>query len=159
MKLNLQLAGQRLLPSPQRQRCLDAVERVLKGARIGRLGVGVTFVNDIDMTALNHQWRGIHAPTDVLSFAAHDGEWLVGLEEELGDLVIAVPTAQRQARDLGHPLSTEIAVLTAHGLLHLCGYDHEAGGDAARLMAELELSLLDAAGVSLGTALIGRSRL
>ena len=124
---------------------------------MGELGLGLTFVDDDTIATLNRQWRGIDAPTDVLSFAAHDGEVIAGLEDELGDLVISVPTAMRQAQRLGHPLSTEIAVLTAHGLLHLCGLDHEHGGKEARKMAELELSILHAAGVPVMAALIGRT--
>jgi probable rRNA maturation factor len=153
----VEVSGAGLLPSAQRRRCLGAVTRVLKAAGVGELGLGVTFVDDDTMALLNLQWRGIDAPTDVLSFAAHDGEELAGLEAELGDLVIAVPTAARQADALGHPLPTEIAVLTAHGLLHLCGLDHEDGGEPARQMAELELSILDAAGVPVQAALIGRT--
>lgn len=157
MSAQLQLDGQKLLPSVDRARCLRAVRRVLDAAPIGELGLGITFVDDDAIATLNRQWRGMDKPTDVLSFAAHDGELIAGLEEELGDLVIAVPTATRQARALGHPLATELAVLTTHGLLHLCGFDHEHDPADAKTMAELELSILDAAGVPIEAALIGRT--
>jgi probable rRNA maturation factor len=157
MTSGLQIDGEGLLPAMQRAACVRGVESVLEAAQVGELGLGVTFVDDEAIAILNRQWRGIDAPTDVLSFAAHDGEVIAGLEDELGDLVIAVPTAMRQAQRLGHPLSTEIAVLTAHGLLHLCGFDHEPGAKQAQQMAELELSILHAAGIPVGVALIGRS--
>ena len=63
---------------------------------------------------------------------------------------------QRDENDTGSP-EVQIAVLTAHGLLHLCGLDHEDGAKEARRMAELELSILHAAGVPVLAALIGRT--
>jgi probable rRNA maturation factor len=103
--------------------------------------VTVLLTTDPAIRKLNRQFRGKDKATDVLSFPA-DG---VGAEEIAGDLAISVPTALRQAVEQGHSLSTEIKVLTLHGLLHLAGYDHESdAGQMARrerlLRARLGLS-------------------
>jgi len=101
--------------------------------------VGIALVSDRRIRSLNRQFRGVDAATDVLSFPAGDttpglraGSRGAGLP--LGDVVIARGVAARQAREAGHPLATELRVLALHGLLHLCGYDHERdGGRMARL--------------------------
>jgi probable rRNA maturation factor len=99
--------------------------RALAGA------VTVAVVTDQRMRALNRQFRGVDASTDVLSFpAAEDGT--------LGDIAIARGVAARQAKAAGHTLATEFRVLALHGLLHLAGYDHETDdGEMARVEARL----------------------
>ena len=83
------------------------------------------------MRGLNRAWRGKDCPTDVLSFPSGETGFL-------GDVVIDVPFAARQARRLGHPLAREVKVLLAHGLLHLLGHDHETdGGTMFRLQRRL----------------------
>jgi probable rRNA maturation factor len=71
------------------------------------------------MRTLNRTWRGKDSPTDVLSFPSGEPGGF------LGDLVIDVPYAGRQARSRGHTLAREVQILLAHGVLHLLGYDHE----------------------------------
>jgi len=131
--------------------------QVVQAARLGGLFVEVVFVSEEEIHELNLRFRGVDAPTDVLSFPAQEGEPMPGTEDELGSLVISLETAAAQARELRHGVREEIAVLTAHGLVHLLGFDHELGGAAARAMAELEMSLLDAADVPVELALIGRA--
>ena len=131
--------------------------RVLAAAGLGPLYVEVVFVDDQEIRSLNQRFRGIDAATDVLSFPAQEGEPMPGTELELGSLVISLPTAKTQARQLGHSDDEEIAVLTAHGLMHLLGFDHERDEASAREMAELEMSLLAAADVAVEIALIGRA--
>ncbi len=75
-------------------------------------------VSDGRIRQLNRRYRGKNAPTDVLSFPANEASYL-------GDVVIALGVARRQASVAGHPLATELRVLALHGLLHLLGYDHE----------------------------------
>lgn len=89
--------------------------------------VSLVFVDDAYIRGLNHQYRGVDSPTDVLSFAMQEGEVLPGEEEEiiLGDVVISLQTAGRQAREYGHSFRREVAYLTVHGVLHLLGYDHQ----------------------------------
>lgn len=130
--------------------------RVLSAARLGDLEVNVSFVDDENMRALNRQWRGVNSATDVLSFAAFEGEAVVGAERFVGDVVISLERACAQAAAHEHAPLDEIAVLVAHGLLHLLGLDHERGHDEALRQAELEMTILDAAGVDPSLALIGR---
>ena len=91
------------------------------------------------MRALNRRWRGVDRATDVLSFSAGRGAARRGAF--LGDLVIDVPYAARQARRRGHSPAREVQILLAHGLLHLLGYDHERDdGTMFRLQRRLVLS-------------------
>jgi probable rRNA maturation factor len=87
--------------------------------------VTLSFVGERAIRTLNRKWMKKDKPTDVLSFplgdTAPDGKYY------LGDIVIAVPVAVRQARAKGHPLDRELRSLTIHGFLHLLGYDHFAG--------------------------------
>ena len=88
--------------------------------------VSLVFVDDVYIHELNRQYRGVDSPTDVLSFAMLEGEPVPGEEEIiLGDVVISLPAAARQAEDFGHSFRREVAYLTIHGVLHLLGYDHE----------------------------------
>ena len=99
-------------------------------------GVSVSFVTDTEIQALNQQYREIDAPTDVLSFSAEEGEPMPvvpGQPRYLGDIVLATDTVARQAVTAGHREERETAILLAHGLLHLLGYDH-AEADEARVM-------------------------
>jgi len=94
--------------------------------------VTIAVVPDARSRTLNHTYRGKDAATDVLSFPAGSPDGL------LGDIVIARGVAKRQAREAGHPESTEWRVLALHGLLHLAGYDHESdNGRMARVEARL----------------------
>lgn len=109
--------------------------------------VSVLLTTDARIRRLNREFRHKDQATDVLSFPApppRNGQ-PAGLA---GDLAISVPTAARQAKDAGHPLSTELEVLLLHGLLHLAGYDHETdNGQMARREAALRKKLGLAAGL------------
>ncbi|MGB9619798.1 MAG: rRNA maturation RNase YbeY, partial [Armatimonadota bacterium] len=96
--------------------------------------VSVLLADDESIRALNKQYRGVDAPTDVLAFSQLEGEDF-GREggNVLGDVVISVETAHRQAQDHGHSLEDEIDLLLVHGLLHLLGYDHEKPEDERRM--------------------------
>lgn len=104
--------------------------------------LSVLLVNDRRMRMLNRQYRGKDKTTDVLSFAMREGEQMPGEPMLLGDVVISLPTAGRQAAEKGHPLEREVAILLIHGILHLLGYDHEQGEREARRMERLERKLL-----------------
>lgn len=102
----------------------------------------VVFVSDRAMAELNRRWRGQRGTTDVLSFpsAQHRFEKSEGLN--LGDVVISVEQAARQAKQNRLSLNTEIAQLILHGLLHLCGYDHSTDkGEMNRLELKLRRKL------------------
>lgn len=85
-----------------------------------------SWMDDGEIEAINAQYRGKNRPTDVLSFPFWEGETLFGGEEiPLGDLILSLPTALRQAEELQHSLEREVAFLTIHGVLHLLGFDHD----------------------------------
>ena len=95
----------------------------------------IAFVSDKRIRELNRQFRGIDKATDVLSFPAEE-------ESNLGDVAVSVETAATQARDNGLSFDDEIAQLILHGLLHLCGYDHETdNGEMNRLELRLRKKL------------------
>jgi rRNA maturation RNase YbeY len=94
------------------------------------------------MRALNRRWRGRTTTTDVLSFPAGATEGPDGCLH-VGDIVVSVEQAARQARSEGRPLSRELRVLLLHGWMHLLGYDHERDdGTMMRLQRRLERSLI-----------------
>lgn len=96
--------------------------------------LGVRFCGDRAMREANRRFRGRDAVTDVLSFA--DGP--TAQAGHLGDLLICVPQARRQARAHGHQTSDEVRVLLLHGLLHCAGYDHESDrGEMEKLERKL----------------------
>ena len=114
------------------------VEGALKVVPAGGAGATVVFVADRTMRALNRRWRGKAATTDVLSFPAGQEEFERGEGMSLGDVVISAEQAARQAAEHGLDFEGEVAQLILHGLLHLCGYDHETDGGE---MNALELRL------------------
>lgn len=104
--------------------------------------VSVILVDDEYIHELNYQYRGKDTSTDVLSFALNEGdepEIVDGPEENLlGDIVISLETASRQAEEFGHSLERELAYLSVHGMLHLLGYDHEVEKDRTIMRKEEE---------------------
>ena len=114
--------------------------RVLAGEGVAD-GVALTVLTTDDETLrdLNRRFLGVDAPTDVLSFPeAAEAPLGEGEAPSLGEIAISVPTAVRQAAEIGHGLEDEVAHLLVHGILHLCGYDHEGGGDEAVRMRSRE---------------------
>ena len=88
--------------------------------------VSVIFVTDKRMHQINRDYRGVDRTTDVISFALADNrEENDYVPSELGDIFINVDAADRQAEDYGHSVKREIGFLFTHGLLHLCGFDHQ----------------------------------
>ena len=102
--------------------------------------LSLLLVSDAVMRRLNRQWRGQDRPTDVLSFAQAEGPTGAppGL---LGDVVISIDTARRQAAECAAPLASELDRLLIHGVLHLLGYDHERSPAEARRMQRRERAL------------------
>ena len=107
--------------------------------------LSLVFVNDREMHILNREYRGKDRPTDVLSFPMLEGQ---GREaaSSLGDIVISLDTAKRQARQYRHSLDAEVSRLLVHGILHLLGFDHERVSRARRVemqrMEDKVISLL-----------------
>lgn len=114
------------------------VERALQVVPADGAGATVAFVSDRAMRELNRRWRGKRGTTDVLSFPSGQEEFEKGEGTSLGDVVISVEQAARQAAAHGLDFEGEVRQLILHGLLHLCGYDHERDGGE---MNALELRL------------------
>ncbi len=103
-------------------------------------------MDDDAIRDLNRRFRGIDAPTDVLSFDLAD-DVLTDARDAgpLGEIVISYPTAERQARQAGQAVEDELARLLVHGILHLIGYHHEFPAQARRMRSEEQALLGHAA--------------
>lgn len=113
-------------------------EKALRIARDEETSVTIAFVSDRAMRELNRMWRHKSGTTDVLSFPAEQDKFERQQGLRLGDVVISVEQAARQALENGLKFETEVAQLILHGLLHLCGHDHETDNGE---MNTLELRL------------------
>lgn len=113
--------------------------------------VSVNLVDNRYIALLNKEYRGIDAPTDVLSFALLEGEEYADTNEDgeviLGDIVISLERAKEQAEEYGHTFEREVAFLALHGALHLLGYDHIEERDR-RLMRKKEEEILESLGLA-----------
>jgi len=112
----------------------------------GTVELSLTLTDDAEVQRLNREFRGMDAPTDVLSFP------LLSPEESpfvpppdgilhLGDVVLSHPRVVAQAAEYGHSVQRELGYLTVHGVLHLLGYDHESAADKERMRAREEAIL------------------
>lgn len=120
----------------------------------GEIEMSCTIVDDEEIHIINRDYRGFDRPTDVISFAINDEspdeeeikEWPEDLPYELGDLLISLDTAKRQAEEYNHSLERELGFLACHGFLHLNGYDHMEPEDE-KVMFGLQREILDAYGL------------
>ena len=121
--------------------------------------VSVSFVDDEQIHKLNLEHRNIDRPTDVLSFPlGENGKYDINHETGallLGDIVISLETACRQAEVYDHSLEREVGFLTVHSMLHLLGYDHEKSSLEERIMREKEEAILGNLGISRDATFIG----
>lgn len=132
-----------------------AIEATLDHEQYGNAcEVSVTFTDDASIHELNKKFRGVDRPTDVLSFPLFDYE---GESEEppvdellgmLGDVVISLETAARQAEEFGHSFEREVAFLTVHSMLHLLGYDHETGDEDEAEMRAKQREIMERLGLT-----------
>lgn len=116
--------------------------------------VSVTLTDDAGIHELNARFRGIDAPTDVLSFPLFDFEGetdeppIDEMENMLGDIVLNLDRARAQAEEFGHSFEREAAFLTVHSMLHLLGYDHETGEEDEAEMRERQRAIMDKMGLA-----------
>ncbi len=120
---------------------LGAIERtvdaLLQAVDEPESTVSVSFVRDPRIRELNRAYRGMDKPTDVLSFPLTEpDDAFAGAERLLGDIVISVDTAKRQAAEYDAPIGREVERLLIHGVLHLLGHDHLETDERARMEAE-----------------------
>ncbi len=107
--------------------------------------LSVVITDDDEIHGLNAQFRGVDAPTDVLSFVEQETESpFVGAPDEppyLGDVIVSYPRALAQAGEQGHSVDDELRLLIVHGILHLLGYDHETPEQEALMWARQDAIL------------------
>jgi rRNA maturation RNase YbeY len=125
------------LPKVDRRLLRSRAVAALRAIERPRAELSIAFVDDAKIAELNEAYRGKSGPTDVLSFSQLEGEHVELAGNLLGDVVISLETAARQARSAHRGLDSELARLLVHGILHLIGYDHEHD-EEARDMQRLE---------------------
>lgn len=131
------------------RRCCQAVLKMEKFDKDAE--ISVSFVSNEEIKKLNAFYRQKDAVTDVLSFPLTDGKNFTPDPEgivHLGDIVISLETAVKQAAIFGHSLEREVGFLTVHSCLHLLGYDHELSPLDERIMREKEEYVLGELGIS-----------
>ena len=118
-----------------------AIETTLRCEQYGNdVEVSVTLTDNEGIHELNARFRGVDAPTDVLSFPLFDYENecdeppIDEMQNMLGDIVLNLERTRAQAEEFGHSFAREVAFLTVHSMLHLLGYDHEKGDEEDKEM-------------------------
>jgi rRNA maturation RNase YbeY len=124
------------VPRVDLRRLEARAERALAALCHARSELSVALVDDERMAELNGRFRGRRRATDVLAFSLLEGEHSERGGVLLGDVVIDVETAARQARRAGRSLDDEVARLLVHGVLHLVGHDHERAPERRAMRAE-----------------------
>ncbi|MEZ4366881.1 MAG: rRNA maturation RNase YbeY [Kofleriaceae bacterium] len=139
-----------LAPAWRRQLRVEVARMVTAAARAegaASLEVALRLTDDAEIRVLNRDYRAKDKPTDVLAFAQREGPGGAAAREAgvLGDIVISVPTARRQAKGRGPAgLHAELRHLAAHGLCHLLGYDHQDDAEEAEMEARAAALLAEA---------------
>lgn len=119
-----------------------AIERraraMLRALKLPRAEVSVVLTDDARIHVLNKTYRAKDRPTDVLAFAMREGEFSSIAGELLGDVIVSIETARRQAAERGVEPLAEVTMLLAHGLLHLLGWDHETAAKDRAMRKETD---------------------
>ena len=134
--MTVRLSGRRGLPRLDRRRLRGLAQRILRALDLGEAELSVTLVDDDAMAELNERYRGKTGPTDVLSFSLLEGPHSELRGGMLGDVIVSLDTAARQAKRGRRSLDDEVLRLLIHGTLHLVGHDHEEAGEARRMRGE-----------------------
>lgn len=150
--MEIQIQYRRELPGLIKRGIRAKVEKVLSDLGCHDKELSILFIDDRRMAELNLQYMGREGPTDVLSFPMSDvnaspADRAFDLDSGLlGDVVISVDTAKREAEESGETLERTMDRLLIHGILHLLGYDHVDSEEQAHLMEKEEERLLALAG-------------
>ncbi len=113
-----------------------AAERILSVLGYHDSELSVAIVGDRSIRAINREYLGRDNPTNVISFAMHEGDFPELNPQILGDVVISADTTRSEADAGGIPFEDRLVFLLLHGILHLAGYDHERSGEAEALRME-----------------------
>jgi probable rRNA maturation factor len=122
-------------------------EAMLESLDLGEAELSILLCDDATIRDLNRRYRKKNEPTDVLAFAMQEGPGPALETGVLGDVVISLPTAARQAEERDRPIIEEVTFLLAHGLLHLLGYDHGTAREEREMTAQTNalMAAVDAA--------------
>ena len=126
-------------------RLVELAQRVLSASGEGQSELSLELIGDRRMQRLNYEYRKRNRTTDVLAFPTREAVVPKGLSCPtglLGDVAISLPTAIRQAMSAGRSIDQELAILLVHGVVHLCGYDHERSVREAERMSRREQAVL-----------------
>ncbi len=141
--MNILIANNQKIVPIKRESVRSIVRRVLKSEGVKADEVSIVFCNDAFIHDLNKRYRGVDNPTDVLSFSlTEDGSNRSGIAA-LGEIIISIETALRQAEECCHPIERELEILLIHGLLHLIGYDHSVDDWEQDDMCRRQMALVD----------------
>ena len=148
MSMQMDAAVRERLSASEHKRLRRRLGRMMRAAALsdgsaGELEASFRFTDDGFIHELNRVYRGRDCPTDVLAFAQREGEGAELCPEILGDVVISVETAERQAKE---SLFDELLFLAAHGLCHLLGYDHRDDAEEATMNARMANLLAESGG-------------
>jgi|SRR5271157_686655 len=128
---------------------VQVIERAAKRALEHKSASGdisIVLTNNARLHQLNHDYLGVDAPTDVLSFPASETDPETGARY-LGDILISIARAEEQAKSASHPLEAEVQLLVVHGVLHLLGHDHANAKEKA-MMWKVQAEILESIGLS-----------
>ena len=137
--MTVRLAGpsrRRGLPGVDRRLLRSRAVRLLRELSLSRAELSIHLSDDEEIAGLNETWRGRASPTDVLAFPLLEGDYVDRRGALLGDVVIGLETAARQARSRRRSLDEEVGRLLVHGTLHLIGHDHVRADDARRMRSQ-----------------------
>ncbi len=112
--------------------------RMLAALRMPKAELSIVLCDDATIHALNRDYRKKDRPTDVLAFALREGPYAELAGDMLGDVIVSLDTAARQAAEKKVALDRELTMLVAHGLLHLLGYDHRDRTEERRMTARTD---------------------
>ncbi len=115
---------------------------MMRQRQIDKREISIVITDDKSIHKLNKEYRHKDKPTDVLSFSLQEGEFIEHARGALGDIVVSLETAARQARENQRTLLEEVTFLLAHGLLHLLGYDHQTDKEERTMNRETETLLV-----------------
>jgi probable rRNA maturation factor len=123
-------------PGVSRAAVVRGAHAMLAALQMTNCELSILLTGDSQIAVLNRIYRKKNRPTDVLAFAQREGEHGDRTGPLLGDVVVSVETARRQAKARGAPVASELTMLLAHGLLHLLGWDHETPSKDRRMRRE-----------------------
>lgn len=155
--MKVDIISSELVPKEFRSEVKKIIKSIAKSCE-NKQSFTVCFINEIEMIDLQKQFKNKSTVTDVLSFPLPEMEKSFSHTKHLlGDIVICVEQAHKQAKELGHDFINEIAVLTVHGLCHLLGFDHELGEEEALAQMQAEIEILQKANLESFIGLIARN--